>query len=200
MSYTLHKLTEGFILTSEDFIKEDELFLMGDEIIQNSSLHTEEWCKSKQPKVIAQQDQIDFSSLKEEEQKEIGWFDVNKVIVAIVGINYYNRLNKDGSEYKILCSVFQKAQELLSDRTFTLEEVIQFTEKCMILANDSNNIGRLRKFIEIQSQSLSQPKSWKVELKMEDKCWCMKPQSEGCYECIKFLKLTNGKIKITKIL
>lgn len=47
-------IIDGFdYYVKEDLVKEDEFFLMGNEIIQNSSLLTDEWCKSKQPKVIA---------------------------------------------------------------------------------------------------------------------------------------------------
>jgi len=38
---------------SDRIINEDELFIMGNELIYNSSLLTEEWCKSPQPKPIA---------------------------------------------------------------------------------------------------------------------------------------------------
>lgn len=47
-------IIDGFdYYVKEDLVKEDEFFLMGNQIIQNSSLLTDEWCKSKQPKVIA---------------------------------------------------------------------------------------------------------------------------------------------------
>lgn len=50
-------IIDGFdYYVKEDLVKEDEFFLMGNEIIQNSSLLTDEWCKSKQPKVIASND------------------------------------------------------------------------------------------------------------------------------------------------
>lgn len=100
-----------------------------------------------------------------------GWFDVDKIIVAIVGIDYYNRLNKDGSEYKILYSVFQKTQELLSDRKFTLEDI-------RLAFNNGYSQFNVRNMdCEDYIESLSQPKSWNIE----------------CVE-------ENGKVKILKLL
>ncbi len=64
--YKLIKTPDQFIIVTDDtIIKEDELFLMGNEVIQNSSLLTDEWCKSKQPKVIAEQNQIDFNGFED---------------------------------------------------------------------------------------------------------------------------------------
>ena len=95
----LHKIKQGYILTSDEEIKEGNLILSDerDNIQQNNGNpiwklekveKTEnkwifvtgrpdeglnpDWCK----KVIAQQSQIIFSELTKEEQKLIGWFDV----------------------------------------------------------------------------------------------------------------------------
>jgi len=45
---------DGFdYYVSDEIIGEDELFVMGNELVYNSSLITDEWCKSSQPKPIA---------------------------------------------------------------------------------------------------------------------------------------------------
>jgi hypothetical protein len=82
--YTLHKLPEGFIITSDEKpIKGDLCFdLEGNPGHKNQlyivkCLRTSDdsyWVKHSK-KLIAQQDQIDFSNLTEEEQKEIGWIE-----------------------------------------------------------------------------------------------------------------------------
>lgn len=78
-NYTLHKLPEGFIVTSDqkDTIRylpivltkfnELEQTADGDDVYHH--------IKNGSKIVIAQQDQIIFN-LSEEEQKEIGWYDV----------------------------------------------------------------------------------------------------------------------------
>lgn len=100
IQYTLHKLPEGFIVTSNEEIKEGDIgfdglyifkclkpFIANEttsgknipcfyiELGKSPVFHETSYIK----KVIAQQDQIDFSSLLEEEQKEIRWFDVEKL-------------------------------------------------------------------------------------------------------------------------
>lgn len=135
MKYTLHKLEEGFIITSDEDIRE------GDNYICISSMYVKKCIKKDNNKtcfwvedylgnndqlkfsfkVIAQQDQINFSALSEEEQKKIGWFDVNKIAREEHKFNH-----KTIHEISFVLGVevgFQKAQELLSDRMFTLEEV-----------------------------------------------------------------------------
>lgn len=78
--YKLIKLPEQFIIVTDDIIKEDELFLMGTELIYNSSLMTDEWCKSKQPKVIAEQSQIDFNGFEDIVSKQFTLKDIEKAI------------------------------------------------------------------------------------------------------------------------
>ena len=73
--YKLIRIPNQFIIVTDAIIKEDELFLMGNEVIQNSSLLTDEWCKSKQPKVIAEQNQIDFNGFED----IVGYIDVDKL-------------------------------------------------------------------------------------------------------------------------
>jgi hypothetical protein len=209
-NFTLHKLpnkqrvgrhfefAKGFIITSDEEIKVDDWYIVNLEFISKWDGHFNLGVDCK--KVVAQQDQISIYKLSEEEQKKIGWFDVDKLVgkdtqqlsfqgMSIAEINAY----KNGAY-----NFFEKAQELLSDRMFTLDDV-KFAIKKSRLTNTENIIGtgiKLHQWEEKEIiQSLSQPKSWKVELEMDripaDRA------SEGWDE---FPKLTNGKVKILKLL
>lgn len=179
MKTHLHKLPEGFIITSDDDLAENilcydvklGLFISS----HNFNSYNTNLCK----RVIAQQDQIDFSSLSEEEQKKISWFDVEKLaedysrkewedLYSTKGITGSERGWETKDDFK---AGFQKTQELLSDRRFTLEEVE------LIFGLGAANHANGKPSFEEVIQSLSQPKSWKVE-------------------CIE----ENGKIKILRIL
>ena len=181
IEYTLHKLPQGFIITSGDdfhnnnLVPNDFAYHRGTkEVLQVISKNNEtgSWlCNDgtnrdcyKLFKVIAQQDQIDFSVLKEEEQKEIGWFDVENFALDssgfLEGENY--------ASYKLgVLNGFKKAQELLSDRKFTEE----YMRNAIAFGVNTKNTLLTPTGIEIESnkfiQSLSQ-QSWKVELEMED--------------------------------
>ena len=75
-TFELHKLPEGFIVTSDEEIKEyDKILCLEDMKIDYATDRTNHH-RNLFLKVIAQQDQIDLSGLLEEEQKKIGWFDV----------------------------------------------------------------------------------------------------------------------------
>ena len=177
MKTHLHKLAEGFIIISDENIKEEDWFY----------------------KVIAQQVQIDFSALSGKEQKKIGWFDVEKLAFKEFMFPeklFYVMKNSSQNEYLLeeeygkqntvvyfqcvaFIKGFQKAQELLSDKRFTLEDMQKALQELSIRYSN----GYDRDFdIDFQEadfiiQSLSKPKSWEVE-------------------CIK----ENGKIKILKLL
>ena len=83
MEYTLHKLPEGFIITNDEEIKENDLcvsFVNGTNAVLciadgMNRINNSYRFQGLLFKVIAQQDQIIFSDLKEDEQKEIGWFE-----------------------------------------------------------------------------------------------------------------------------
>jgi len=203
-SYTLRKLPEGFILTSDEDIQIGDLYYLP----RTNSIYE---CKEDPTelnlekdfgigKVIAQQHQIDFYALSEEEQKEIGWFDVKKL-----ANDAYNDSLSTMAESVVGVSAyikgFQKAQELLSDRRFSLEDI-----KKAFQAGDNfgreDYIGNSREYYNEDEyiQSLSQPKSWKVELEMEDGGGYRQDSMNGCWISKWQPKLTNGKIKITKLL
>jgi hypothetical protein len=161
---TLHKLQEGFIVTSdESMLLNDICFQRNFENTLHQLIKIENEFQLKMAnskdgsftklKVIAQQDQIDFSALTEEEQKEIGWFDVDEFAQNRFTGSYDNDTNynlrfgfKEG---------FQKAQELLSDRRFTLEDM----KRCFFNGGDMKDESEWNHYI----QSLSQPKSWQIE-------------------------------------
>lgn len=225
-TYTLHKLPEGFIITSDEIElnencyeydvlglfaynpthnifgiitqADDKRVTIGDSVYTTQTGDTIYDIINingfKVFKTIAQQDQIDFSTLSEEKQKEIGWFDIEKLAdnevsnkVALYPNDYWNRKEE-------WINGFQKAQELLSDRKFTEKEVMKAMKHAVKYYSHMWDDSDGEKIIH----SLFQLKSCKVELETEDKCCCLKPQSGGCIECIKVLKKINSKIKILK--
>jgi hypothetical protein len=164
--YTLHELPEGFIVTSNEEIEE------GDKILYNRLFYTGEAGEDNLDKfyftkVIAQQDQINFSALSEEEQKKIGWFNIEKLATQYENIEYkdvdhYDPCGYSGTDYNLgFQQGFQEAQKLLSDKMFTLEDVIKAYQ------TGYNEGAELDKYAPRNSsefiKSLSRPKSWKVE-------------------------------------
>ncbi len=209
--YKLHKLPEGFIVTSYEDICSGDLFLVDGKIEQClSSAEADDLCIGESfPRIIAQQDQIDFSSLSEEEQKEIDWFDVEKHWLEDTKTMSFGTTNKH-DHLRNYSKGFQKAQELLSDRRFTLEDmrdVIKMSQKESW--DEGGYLGLEYEEKEI-IQSLSQPKSWEVDLEMEttiirqNQCInkCASYPSDCLCEMTKKVtpKFTNSKIKITKII
>lgn len=198
MKLTLHKLPEGYIITS------DELFEIGDPLYDfrdnvyrtckqshfpNGLRVLDEWTK----KVIAIKNQIDFSALSEEEQREIGWFDVKKLAKQeIEGVDTKDVMCRLGFEWG-----FKKAQELQSDRMFTLKDI----SKAMKYASEITN--NKMKYMENYIESLSQPKSWKIEVEMEKYCSTGRVcdgKGKNCHNAILEPKFTDGKLKILKLL
>jgi hypothetical protein len=200
MNYTLHKLPQGFIITSNESYTNGDFVLLpiSFEIVRcvNGTTFIEET-----KKVIAQQDQIDFSALSEEEQKEIGWYDVEKLISkdtqqlsfegkSIVEINAY----KNGAY-----NYFQKAQELLSNRRFTLEHMEAAACFGKILERFKDDEYKLSDNDEWKG-FLRSLQSWSVELergilKHTQNC-ISKDEKEFVYEP----RLINGKVKVLKLL
>ena len=181
MNYTLHKLQEGFIATSDEEIKTGDIKWHHVTGLRKALVDGN---YTNQFKVIAQQDQIDFSFLSKEEQKEIGWFDIEKLTYK------HCRKVKSNVGYNDYIEGFQKAQQLLFDRRFTLDDVLKIADKyhnIMCLYGNVKGIEYL--------QSLSQPKSWNIELEMEYDL-----ESIDSSKKVMRPKLTNGKIKILKLL
>jgi hypothetical protein len=126
------------------------------------------------------------------------WFDIHKLAVDYCNKHYKQQ---DWEEnYDNFLAGFQKAQELLSDRRFTLKEVeglmFEIWNRSSSLDGDLKDkpIGTVLKWIE---NILSQPKSWPVEIEMEQTHW---ENSKLSYENKFKPKFTNGKVKILKVL
>lgn len=221
MSYTLHKIPEGFVITSDETPKGSDLIMWTGNTVEHfpkqgtpqinygcivesvnysGTLH-ENW-----KKVIAQQNQIDFSSLSEEEQKKIGWFSLIPTKYCIPNKHYISEDDKKCYDVGYVDG-FQKAQELLSDRVFTLEHIrkaIKYGSDFAFSCTHSSDYMTKEELKNAEQseeqfiQSLSQPKSWKIEIEMEQYV-----QEETGTE-LKWVglrpKFIDGKIKITKIL
>jgi hypothetical protein len=195
---TLHKLPEGFIVTSDEKPEIGELYIDDTNLIRRSVMGSGTyWAnRNRYQKVIAQQDQIDFSALTEEEQKEIGWWDVEKLTSFYYGENRGTVENEDGFR-KGFPLGFQKSQELLSDRRFTLEKVGELLQQIVRIIPEQE----LRKWTKesfVKHFAALQNCSWTIEVEMEEYV-----QEETGTE-LKWVgrrpKFTDGKLKVTKIL
>jgi hypothetical protein len=186
MKLTLHKLPEGYLITSDEKIEENDVVLNANKRIIKALKDYRDF----EPliKVIAQQDQIDFSDLKEEDQREIGWFDVEKLFAEKANIPYFP------DDLKRTCKWwfeegFQKAQEL-SDRMFTGKNIVEAIAFGFSICKQFDRAPFDKeqiKFIE----SLSQ-KSWNIEVEME--------MIGHPHQYVNVPKFKEGKIKILKIL
>jgi hypothetical protein len=207
-TFELHKLKEEFIITSHEDIQEDDFVFANDtNVIFRCNNHEANSAipqfKNLYEKLTAQQDQIDFSGLLEKEQKEIGWFDVEKLAKEMLPND------SDWQRRFDIIKGFQKAQELLSDRMFTLEDMRNAFQEGINKANDNFNpyhgidLDKCEESKVQYIQSISQ-KAWKVELEMEYQdmhgMWFSKPTILSELDRPQRPKLTNGKIKILKIL
>ena len=203
--YTLHKLLEGFIVTSDEQVEKGNIVLetLIDGKKELFEIHTlNDINLERQVKVIAQQDQIDFSSLSIEEQKEIGYFDVvnfsqkHKDLQLKSGKDLSHSIS---SMYGFMDG-FKTAQELLSDRIFTLKEVKQslFDLADVFFNNCQKGITEedCQKYQNIIIQSLSQ-KSWKIEI--EHTCNGIRKEGESCTLNNKCTYPNCGKIKILNL-
>jgi len=200
MKTHLHKLPEGFIVTSDEEIKQGDLkYTPFDDIIK---IHKQEgqYYDTHESKIIAQQHQITFSDdITEEKLREIGCVDVQKLNENANGYAVFGK--PIGEKYLAFKEGynqgFQKAQELLSDRVFTKEDMQQALVD-MGLLTVKNPVGSAYKIDEI-IQSLSKPKCWEVEIEME--AYLSDDEDEnGNLIGKKRPKLTDGKITILKIL
>jgi hypothetical protein len=211
-NYTLHKLPkEGFIITSDEEIEKNDLIWYNntlgklifaqDDLGQGYEIQIGEGVSypiydplNIVRKVIAQQQQIDFSELTEEEQKEIEWLDLEKLAFEFEKLqgNSYN------NEIDFFIGGFQKAQELLSDKRFTLEDMELFAAELIgrYRLGEINDVDDVQKIIASHSQS----KSWKVELEMEQNMVCENIFDGNSVNKGWKTKITNSKIKIIRIL
>jgi hypothetical protein len=207
MKLTLHKLLEGFLITSDEKIEKGWKGIAFKKDVKGfvfNHFYTENPWYADAKKVIAQQDQIDFSDLKEEDQKKIGWFDVE--ILAIKDLEDYFgsdlELTEKGTHYiNAFSTGFQKHQEL-SDKMFTLEDIRKIAQAAFtVKSNNETLIDDFDKWFEKRIQSLSQ-KSWEIEVEMEKyDITIEKSQLFEDYESYNLRpKFTNNKLTILKIL
>jgi hypothetical protein len=169
MKYKLHKLKNDFVITSDEtLIKKGEPYYntVNHQIFKLDGVVFNH-CK----KVIAQQNQIDLSNLSEEKQKKIGWVNIEKLAnnqYPISKRTYKPEENKETYDYAdSLIQInrhnfilgFQKAQELLSDRRFTLEDLKLAFEGGRLDKGNNWYGGDVNQYIQV----ISQPKSWDIE-------------------------------------
>ncbi len=161
MKATLYKLKEGYVLCSDEEIREGDNFYHPKGVIFPA---TPTYLKGPvssgiMKKVLTQSP--DFSLLSEEDAKRIGWFDWKR---------YFDLDNtKYGATAHSYYLGFKKHAELTSDRMFTEEDV----RKCYQWAVDNVDAdGCLIDDEEVDFkdfiQSLSQPKSWQVTISEEN--------------------------------
>jgi hypothetical protein len=202
MQLALHKLPEGFIVTSnkKEQVEIEKLYYESDNNIPIYSFTKETLPEQYYLyEVIAQQDQIDFSEdIPKEKLREIGWFDIEKF-----ALNYdKSKCRNFRREYTFLQTYegvedgikigFQKAQELLSDRRFTLEDMIDFSK---YQEQYKENASIEDNFQTWKLKTLFQ-KSWKIEVEMEVNLL----GKNGLDRAKLIPKFTDGKIKILKVL
>jgi len=172
----LHKLQQGFIVTSDEPIKEGDLQYYFGQPISQVIVKAEKDLSNdgRRLKVLYQEPNIILSSLSEAEQKVIGWFDVERL-----GKEYSNKVNHHPNqlypnsgetlgEVTIVDFIkgFRKAQSLLSDRRFTKQDMIEFA--CSVFdSNHGSYSASFRKRAEVMSESLNH-QSWKIEAIEED--------------------------------
>lgn len=167
MNYTLHKLPQGFIITSTDAINIGDKSLLITEGFQPQILTHFENVENDYigRKIIAQQEQIDFSGLSEEDKKEIGWIDVEELATKHAtnpGMMAYIFPDKKESFTK----GFKKAQELLSDRMFTLEDMENAFFNGWIYRGDEYQFtSAKREYMKY----LYRTQSWDIEMESDTK-------------------------------
>jgi len=153
----LHKLPQGFIVTSDEVV--DDILTL------EYSLFIE--INGKYYSLLAQEPNIILSSLSEAEQNAIGWFDVQK----LAELQYEDTIF--GSEALKEVAIidfkkgFRKCESLLSDRRFTEKDMIEFACNVYNYYYDINKENSFRGTAETFIQSLTH-QSWKIEAIEED--------------------------------
>jgi len=179
MKAKLYKLKEGYVLCSSEEIKDQDFVLTPDNKIVQAGMKEGQvgWGKNKTDfayfgtagsKILTQSP--DFSKLKEEDAKRIGWFYVDKLAEK-----YYSRVIADDKHdftrgFEI---GFQKALSLTSDRRFTKEDIKPLQELVNegYDAYDTNHHLQVQRMLEVIQKfitSISQPKSWEVTVAEEN--------------------------------
>lgn len=174
MRATLYKLKEGYVLCSNEELpvgyRGSMFFTKGGFLTETMGIHLAGLFR----KVLTQSP--DFSELKEEDAKRIGWFDVEKYVSFLDTPESLDQYSYDmGVVYG-----FQKALELTADRRFTEDDLLKAISLAKVaktsdgLINMDNWISNGYEGAESAYsnkeiiQSISQPKSWEVEYKEEN--------------------------------
>jgi hypothetical protein len=156
----LYKLKEGYVLCSDKKLNFN----------YNESMSFDDFLN-----VLS--NNLDFSELKEEDVKRIGWFDVEKLAeneFPHIEIGLSEKLAKEDVPYvprkqrEAFELGFQKALELTSDRRFTEDDIKQAYYQGR--KDAVNSVTNKLDFINPDDyiKSISQPKSWEVEYKEEN--------------------------------
>ena len=186
MNYTLYKLETGFIVVSDEKPKvgEEIFYKNGDShhlACYQSYFDKYDWCK----KLIAQEPNIIFSDLKEDEQKKIGWFDVKSKVKEYVQelIDCKSVKEHERTWISAIChQFFIKVQELLVDRRFTLEDM----RNAFLAGREFEDNIDLDTKVRFAKPKYSFNK---YISKLEDKSWPVELEI-----------LTDGKVRILKVL
>jgi len=204
--YKLIKTPEQFIIVSDEPLKVLDYFYFNIDGIQDilqveSEFHLNRIKNNKENfKVIAQQEQIDFNNFED----IVGYVDVEKLHDSL-----YPKASSLGK--RIWIEGFNKANELSSNKEFTLEdmEYCYNTAKRRAVMQEAGLEADLgfKNYIDTYHQ---QPKEWMIEIAMEKSftgivSGGLKPVGEigskGLFHHTQLNpKLINGKIQITKIL
>ena len=172
MKATLYKLKEGWVLCSDEELpvgyRGSMFFTKGGFLTETMGIHLAGLFR----KVLTQSP--DFSLLSEEDAKRIGWFDYSQF-----SDSFTNQI--EDSLTKALVSTamraaYLKALELTSDRRFTEDDLLKAISLAKV-AKTSDGLINMDNWISdgyegAESaysskeiiQSLSQPKSWEVEV------------------------------------
>ena len=116
---------------------------------------------------IPETKKLDLSSLSFSDCEKIGYINIDNIIKLVVGEDYFNKLNKDGSEYKIMVAISEATQRN-SNKNFTFEDITKSMEFGSELAHDiscSVQFGRERKLTtDGFVKYITAPKGFDVEI------------------------------------
>lgn len=205
MKATLYKLKEGLVLCSDEAIKEDELHInLATLEVENASKNLSvnilsqnsfgDSVRSQYKKVLTQSPIL--SSLSPDKQKEIGWFDVEKLAKLAFKDKFkkspiiMGSMEADSAWLNTWANGFQKHAELTADRRFTEGDLLKAISLAKV-AKTSDGLINMDNWISdgyegAESaysskeiiQSLSKPKSWEVEYE----------ESNNLYKVTKIIK------------
>lgn len=197
-THTLHKLQQGFVITSNESYSNGDFVLLPLSFELRKCVNRTTFIEGTK-KVIAQQHQIDFSALSEEEKEKIGWFDVEELAKQIFIDAYGVEPMAIDTHERLLNAIktsLQKSQELLSDKRFTLNDIaVAFEAGRTFEVSNRESLNQIEYI-----QSLSQPKSWRVEIELGEINMNSGGFEKGSPITIYYPAIENGKVKILKLL